>query len=69
MSEIWCGGEKVGTWNGNSQPVKGDEVPVTLDGEKYDAKVTRVFKRHNENTAPTDIIEIEDPRPMGAIFS
>lgn len=63
MLEIWLSDEKVGTWNGNSTPVKGDEIPVTLDGEKYYATVKRIFNRHSETTAPTTIIEIEEPRP------
>lgn len=63
MPEIWLSGEKVGTWNGASTPVKGDELPVVLDGQTYHAEVKRVFSRHSEHAAPTTIIEIEEPRP------
>lgn len=69
MPEIWCSDEKVGVWNGSSQPVKGDELPVTLDGENYHATVKRVFNCHSEQTAPTVIIEIEDPRPLPFLMS
>lgn len=61
MAEIWIGDDKVGDWTGSSQPAVGDELPIDLDGEEYHAKVLRVFKRHSKNTAPTDVIVIDDP--------
>lgn len=68
MSEIWIDGEKVGVWDGEL-PAKGDTIPVSVDGEEYDARVVRVFKKHNKHTLPTKVIEVEDPRPMPAFFS
>lgn len=61
MHEIWTSDEKIGTWGGDT-PEVGDEIPLTVDGDKYHVKVKRVYKRHNEHTAPTWIIEVADPR-------
>lgn len=64
MPEIWCDGEKIGNWEGSSEPAIGDELPVTIDKEKCHAKVIRVFRRHNNYGAPTVVIEVQNPGPM-----
>jgi len=68
VSEIWCDDEKIGVWGGASDPEVGDRLPVTIDGEKYNAKVKKVYKQHNENCPPTTIIEIENPKPMPIVI-